>query len=382
MAKLLKLINTQPTLGCDPELFLRKNVGGVKEVKYVTVGSELAIPREGITTTKGNGIVRDGVQVELHPMAGNCREGLGERLAECIVTLDKQAKAKRLEIDFAQVVKVSKETLEELAPENQVLGCHPSKNYYGTKAINVDGRKMLLRSGSGHIHLGWDKIGEGKQISPEKLVPILDLVAGIPGVLLDRNPDAAVRRKYYGRAGEYRLPDYGLEYRTLSNFWLRGYWLMSLMMAQCRQAVDIVYTADYKKPTVEDGYRDLDVSAMADLLKPIQFEAGKENEVSRAINNNDFKTAKQIWEGVVRPVLARQATYQGLDSNTVEAFDWLVEQGIDTFVPKMENSYGIVTQWQYNSTYQGWERYADYNILRHKTAKLAEDHRKQFLEAI
>ena len=40
---------------------------------------------------------------------------------------------------------------------------------------------------------------------------------GLPAVLIDTDKQ---RRKLYGKAGSMRHKDYGVEYRTVSNFWL------------------------------------------------------------------------------------------------------------------------------------------------------------------
>lgn len=49
------------------------------------------------------------------------------------------------------------------------------------------------------------------------LMKYMDLACGIPSVLYD---DDIYRRTLYGQAGSFRLPDYGLEARTLSSFML------------------------------------------------------------------------------------------------------------------------------------------------------------------
>lgn len=74
----------------------------------------------------------------------------------------------------------------------------------------------------------------------EKLIYLLDILVGNTGVLLDRNPLSAERRKVYGRAGEFRLTPYGVEYRVLSNFWLKSYTIFSLMFALARFAVCVL----------------------------------------------------------------------------------------------------------------------------------------------
>ena len=62
------------------------------------------------------------------------------------------------------------------------------------------------------MHVGSDNIDTAK------LVRTMDLYLSVPGVLLD---DDSNRRSMYGLAGSYRPKPYGLEYRPLSNFWLK-----------------------------------------------------------------------------------------------------------------------------------------------------------------
>ena len=75
---------------------------------------------------------------------------------------------------------------------------------------------------------------------PLLAVKILDIVVGNTCVIMDRAPSQVERRKVYGRAGEYRLPAHGIEYRTLSNFWLRSYQLTHLVFSLARFAINIL----------------------------------------------------------------------------------------------------------------------------------------------
>jgi hypothetical protein len=45
----------------------------------------------------------------------------------------------------------------------------------------------------------------------------MDLYLGVPSVLMDQGEQ---RKKMYGAAGAHRVKSYGVEYRTLSNFWI------------------------------------------------------------------------------------------------------------------------------------------------------------------
>ena len=44
-----------------------------------------------------------------------------------------------------------------------------------------------------------------------------DLFLGVPSVLMD---EGELRKQLYGKAGAFRPKPYGVEYRTLSNFWV------------------------------------------------------------------------------------------------------------------------------------------------------------------
>jgi hypothetical protein len=59
---------------------------------------------------------------------------------------------------------------------------------------------------------------------------MLDLFLGSTSVLMDHDPTSLARKKLYGGAGNHRwCPAYGVEYRTLSNFWLRSPSMVRLM---------------------------------------------------------------------------------------------------------------------------------------------------------
>ena len=65
----------------------------------------------------------------------------------------------------------------------------------------------------------------------------MDLFLGVPSVTLDSDTR---RRELYGKAGAYRAKDYGVEYRTLSNFWIWKDSLKDWVYDQTQKAVDFV----------------------------------------------------------------------------------------------------------------------------------------------
>jgi hypothetical protein len=98
--------------------------------------------------------------------------------------------------------------------------------------------KSTLRTAGGHIHLG-TPLGRD-YVSCISLVRMLDLFVGIPSLYIDNDPTTTERRKLYGNPGRYRRPSHGVEYRTLSNFWLASPQLVGLIYDLCEHTVDFV----------------------------------------------------------------------------------------------------------------------------------------------
>ena len=96
-------------------------------------------------------------------------------------------------------------------PRAHVFGCEPDYNAW-TKDYNPSPQPPhpFMRSAGGHIHV------ETKE-NPYDVVKAMDLFLGVPSVLMDEGEQ---RKKLYGKAGAHRVKSYGVEYRTLSNFWI------------------------------------------------------------------------------------------------------------------------------------------------------------------
>lgn len=329
------------TLGCDPEVFLVDSKTGA------VVGSERAI----VDTVP---VVRDGVQVELHPSATSCRQGLASGLSSCFRTLQEQLlKHPKLKVSFDQVVELSDEEVKKLSKKSLELGCAPSLNAYGRQEVKVDGSIYRKRSAAGHIHFG---IGKNVIPKPDEAVRTLDLVLGVPCVLLDRDPHAAERRKLYGKAGEYRLPVHGLEYRTLSNFWLRSYQLYSLVMGLARQGLSIyVFSNGPGKNWLRDVYGSGGAASSFHTDGVPQLTEGLNwDRVEEVINTNDFAGAQEIYKKHVRPFFAGIKCNSGLSSENIGVFDMVVDKGINHFWKA-----DPFNHWVNINTGTGWERFAE-----------------------
>lgn len=306
------------TVGCDPEGFFER--GGA------IIGSEKVLPQRGLISkgTWKSDVVLDGVQFELNPSATQTGAELGGCIAKSMFTLREHLKSlPDITCCWRGTVEVGRSELDSLSPKSRVLGCAPSKNIYGHKPLTINPETYQKRSAGGHLHLGLKnntKVHSHVSDERSRLVPLLDIFVGNTMVLLDRDPGAIERRENYGRAGEYRLPNHGLEYRTPSNCWLRSYALLSLILGLAQIAIS---TLD----TTLEGKNDLE-QELVDVVEIDNFV--------QAINTNNYDLARANFN-VVRPFLAKHLGWEGfqLTPSTLDKFldfaDSVRLHGLETY---------------------------------------------------
>ena len=143
-------------------------------------------------------------------------------------------------------------------PDARKVGCNIEWCAY--QMVEIDDKKteqMIkstnLRSAGGHVHLGATMLKD--QFNQIFAVRMLDLFLGIPSIFLDCDPTSAYRKQLYGKAGRHRRPVYGLEYRTLGNFWLASPKLVELTYDICEFVLQFVDTKQHLKLwLVEDDW--------------------------------------------------------------------------------------------------------------------------------
>ena len=356
-------------LGCDPEIFLAREVGKLKKRTRI-VGSEAVIPVNGLLGPSSfSKLTRDGVQVELHPYQATCRANMSNDLSGLFQALKTTlAKHQGIKVDFSQVVRLTKGDLMRISPEGRQLGCMPSLNAYGRKFIQKNGEKYRYRSASGHVHIGCTTFSAAKDEDMVRYVHIYDTLVGNTCVLLDRDPNAALRRKLYGRAGEYRRPAHGLEYRTLSNFWLLGYPLFSMVMGLAYQAARVAQSkssisavANHKPCGVWD-VRLPPWDAETALMKDVDLTA-----IETAINTNDFDLALSNYQKWVRPFFDQVQSIKGLQSSNLNNFDKFVagvqKNGLKHYFPQDPLDHWTTKG---DGHGKGWETFIDEFALKFK----------------
>lgn len=112
--------------------------------------------------------------------------------------------------------------------EERLLGCQPSFSCWDMNEHKIDvdsfaykGLHPNFRTTGGHVHIGFNHPKNILCLDEDtfriNLGRMLDVYLGTWSVLVDPETE---RRKLYGQAGDVRMKSYGIEYRSLSNFWI------------------------------------------------------------------------------------------------------------------------------------------------------------------
>jgi len=245
------------TIGCDPELFV-VNVNN----KFISSigkfgGSKIAPAPIGHNCY----VQEDNVAVEFNIPPASSKEQFLASINFSLEELHKRAEKMHLQLAIVPSARFDNDQLR--SPKAKVFGCDPDKNAW-TLTQNHPPRcaDKRLRSAGGHVHVGC------KKFLAFDIARAMDLFLGVPFIVVDDNLE---RRRLYGQAGAYREKEYGMEYRTLSNVWLKSDKLKEWVFDQTHAAIDFLELGNIL--TFNDG-KDIqncintpDFSLMQELVK-------------------------------------------------------------------------------------------------------------------
>lgn len=240
-------------IGADPEFFLRRG-------QHFVSGHVVECGHKLDPTKTANGFIQnDGVAVEVNVTPATSRTQFiknCQSVVEDLITVV-QKRDKSLSIVARPTVYFGEKFLKKLPEEVSELGCNPDFNAWTGKMNPRPNEKSPIRTGSGHVHLGFTENVLARNRAHYnvccQLVRQLDYFVGLPSLEWDTDNR---RRSLYGQAGAFRPKHYGLEYRVLSNAWLNSDRLMGFVFDQTQKA----YERFVKGDRLEDKYADVAVS--------------------------------------------------------------------------------------------------------------------------
>jgi hypothetical protein len=239
-------------LGSDPEIFLQDTNGKpISAIGYIQADkwNPLQIP----DMEKGFTLQEDNVSLEY----GIPPAATAEEFVHHIQAVMERSKEWVPGLTFSKLSCIVFPEDQMQHPLAHVFGCEPDWcAWTGNTNPKPVPPHPFLRSAGGHIHVE-------TQEDKHQVVKGMDLFLGIPSVLMD---EGELRKQLYGKAGALRYKDYGVEYRTLSNFWIFKEELIKWVWRNTARALENV---------------SMDYTPYAD-------------EIQQAINNSDKALAKKL----------------------------------------------------------------------------------------
>lgn len=273
------------TIGCDPEFFLRQRKSGKMICAIPFIKGTKHSP-EDLPSGAGN-IQRDNVAVEFATNPATGPEDFVKKIQQTLMDV-KNKIPKDCELIAEPAAHFTQDQLEH--PEAQEFGCSPDFNAW---TITENGAPYLedltFRSCGAHIHIGHQKGDKNEFLlnfdGKIQMIRAMDAVHGIIATVLDNSKNANARRQLYGKAGAHRPKDYGVEYRVLSNFWLKSPELVMLIYNLTKDVVELVRDGKHEK-----------------LINKIG-----ENKIQDIINNGTTKDAQKIIKLHITPLLSEES---------------------------------------------------------------------------
>lgn len=272
------------TIGCDPEFFLRHRQSGklISAIPFVDGTKE-----EPKLLPKGGNIQRDNVAVEVATDPADSKEKFVQAIES---TLQEAVKTLPADTEIVAVASASFDADQLEHPEAQRFGCDPD---YCAWEVRVNDPPSAIdntfRSCGAHIHVGTDGNDKNEFLldfdGKLNTVKVMDCVHGIISTVLDSSKESVERRQLYGKPGSHRPKEYGVEYRVLSNYWLKSPVTVMLMYHLTQDVLEIV----------REGKSD-------DLINKMG-----EHEVRSIISKGDSEAAGKMVDDHLLPVLSQDS---------------------------------------------------------------------------
>lgn len=216
-------------LGCDPEVFCRKDGELVSAYGLIKGNKTHPFP------VKNGAVQVDGMALEFNINPASTEEEWGYNIESVMKQMEEMIDP-HYKLDLSPTAEFGKEYIDLQPDEAKMLGCEPDYCAYKTGENRSPDGTGGYRTAGGHIHVGWtDKPKGNHAVQAISLVKQMDFYLALPSLLFDRD---VKRRSMYGQAGAYRIKDYGVEYRSLSNAWLTSKELISLIYTNTRGAIN------------------------------------------------------------------------------------------------------------------------------------------------
>lgn len=266
------------TLGADPELFLEKNgeiisaegmIGGTKH-EPKSIGNKCFVQE-------------DNIMIEFNIGASSTLDEFKDGISYTLEYLETMCKlyGKEYSLNFSASSEINEKHLRTM--QSKTFGCEADYNVYLKSSNKPPNSSGTLRSCGGHIHIGYEN---PNQKTSEKIVYAMDMILGLQSITIDKDDR---RKEMYGKAGCFRFKKYGVEYRTLSNFWIASEDLIEWAYESTHLALDLVNSdiidslihtfGDAVKNSIDNNDKEMASSLLDNIFKAIEKNNIKNKEL-------------------------------------------------------------------------------------------------------
>jgi len=220
-------------IGCDPEVFVADRNGALRSI-IGNIGGTKDNPLPLATLGDGFAVQEDNVAMEFNIPASDSKQAFINNVVKARDFLNTLVSdAFQWQIDNRSAASFPDDQLVD--PRSHVFGCDPDFNAWtGHTNPKPKADDANLRSCGGHVHIGFAFNTKDQAM---ETIRGLDLLLGVPSVLMDSGD---LRKQLYGKAGAFRFKSYGVEYRTLSNFWIFDERLIAWVYDNTEKVLDAV----------------------------------------------------------------------------------------------------------------------------------------------
>ena len=222
--------------GADPEVFVKRNNMPISA--YGMIPGTKDAPHK----VDFGAVQVDGMALEFNIDPALNKKQWEKNLSSVMSTLGKMISPEDV-LTIEPTMEFGLDYISQQPDEAKELGCNPDFNAYTGEVNPKPNGEVGFRTAAGHIHIGWTEnenpMESGHFEACKTLTKHMDACLGILSVLED---DDVKRRQMYGMAGAFRPKPYGVEYRVLSNYWIKNKEMRSLVWDRTKYIIKRTFT--------------------------------------------------------------------------------------------------------------------------------------------
>ena len=239
--------------GADPELFVLDETGRPVSAEGLLPGT-----KNDPFPVEDGAIQVDGMAAEFNIDPVSNFEDFNTKIVSVMGQLRRML-PKGYSLSAVPAVEFDEEVWDSSPAIAKMLGCSADFHAWTGRISpppKASGRPRL-RTAAGHLHIGWtddaDLGDENHTRNCRGLVKQLDWYLGAWSLQKDPDP---TRRLLYGKAGAMRYKPYGVEYRVLSNFWLKDKDSRRMVWNRMARAINNMSTCFYPGRPSYEGFNE------------------------------------------------------------------------------------------------------------------------------